>query len=112
MLFPTLLRAYSRVKGMAEDMEAEPILHLLLKETRNYCAANPHYQFDTKFDLADKCGLAPKCKDWVKAPATEFVPFTYLDPTNKLVLSFHVGRNHATLYAFDKGELCDRPPER
>ena len=48
----------------------------------------------------------------VQAPTTEFVPFNYLDPTNQTVLSVHLGPRHATLYAFTKGTLSVRPPER
>ena len=112
LLLPVIFRAYSRVKGMAEEMEAPQIAHLLLKETRGYCAANPQYNFESKSEFADKCGLAPKCRDWVQASATEFVPFNYLAPTNEIVLAVHIGRNHATLYAFSKGELSIRPEGR
>jgi len=93
-------------------MDSGTVFSMLLKETQNYCGANPKYQFSDKVDLADKCGLAPKCRDWVQASATEFVPFTYLDPTNRIVLTFHYGRNRATVSAFNIGELCTRPPER
>jgi hypothetical protein len=112
MLLPTLGRAYSRVRAMSDEVEAPEIFRLLLSETRGYCAATPQYRFDNKDDFAKKCGLAPKCKDWVQASATEFVPFNHRDPTNKIVLVFHVGRNHATSYAFTLGELTIRPPER
>jgi hypothetical protein len=93
-------------------MEASEIAGLLIAETRGYCALTPRYHFASKSDFADKCGLAPKCRDWVQASATEFVPFNYLDPTNKIVLVFHFGRKHANRYAFDVGELCTLPPER
>jgi prepilin-type N-terminal cleavage/methylation domain-containing protein len=109
LLLPAIARAYNRAKGMAEEMEAPQIEHLLLTETRNYCAATPQYNFGSKSEFADKCGFAPKCRDWVQAPTTEFVPFNHLDPTNKVVLAVHIGRNHATLYAFSKGDLSTRP---
>jgi prepilin-type N-terminal cleavage/methylation domain-containing protein len=112
LLLPAIARVYHRAKGMAEEMEAPEIEHLLLGETRNYCAANPQYNFDSRSDFADKCDLAPKCRDWVEASTTEFVPFNHLDPTNKLVLAVHLGRNHASLYVFSKGDLSIRPEPR
>lgn len=72
LLLPTVARAYSRVRAMAEETEAPEIVRLLLGETRGYCARNPQYHFDSKSDFADKCGLAPKCKDWVQACAVAY----------------------------------------
>ena len=112
LLVPTVMRAYSRVRGMTQEWEAPDIAAMLETEIRGYCAVNTNSQFATKTELADKCGLAPKCKDWVNAPTTDFVPFTFLDDTNKLVLAVHLGRNHATLYAFTKGDLTVTPPPR
>jgi hypothetical protein len=94
---------------MAEEWEASEVADMLLKETRGYCAAHPQYSFVSKSDFADKCVLAPKCRDWVQATRTEFVPFNYLTPTNTVVLSVHLGPKHATLYAFTKEELSVRP---
>lgn len=108
LLLPAILRAYNRMTGMAEEWEAPQIAHLLLRETRNYCAANPQYGFASKSDLADKCSLMPKCRNWVLSSTTDFVPFNHLSATNEIVLSVHIGRNHATLYAFSKGELSTR----
>jgi prepilin-type N-terminal cleavage/methylation domain-containing protein len=108
LLLPAVFRAYNRAKGMAEEIEAPQIAHLLLGETRNYCTAHPQYNFGSKSDFTDKCGLAPKCRDWVQSSTTEFIPFSYLDPTNRIVLAVHIGRNQATLYAFSKGELSTR----
>jgi len=105
LLLPAIFRVYDRIKGTAEEMEAPEVSTLLLSSTRNYCALNPRYTFSTKADLADKCGLAPKCRDWVQASLTEFVPFNYLDDTNRLALTVHIGRRHATVYAYTKGEL-------
>jgi len=112
LLLPTVARVYSRVRAMSEEIEGSEIVSLLLAETRGYCARNPRYRFDNKSDFAEKCGLAPKCRGWLHASTTDFVPFSHLDPTNKIVLVFHIGRNRATHYAFDVGELCTRPPER
>src|SRR5882724_5568680 len=92
MLLPAVFRAFARVNGFAQEMEVDTIVHMLSHETQNYCAANPKYLFASKSDFADKVGLAPKCRDWVQASATEFVPFTHLDPTNLVVLTFHYGR--------------------
>lgn len=112
LLLPAVSRAYHKVNGMAEEWEAGEILSLLTKETRGYCAAHPQYLFLTKSELIDKCGFAPKPHDWVKASTTEFVPFGFLDDTNKIVLTFHIGRKHATVYSFSKGELSISPQER
>jgi prepilin-type N-terminal cleavage/methylation domain-containing protein len=112
LLLPAVFRAFARVNGFAQEMEVDTVVHMLLRETQNYCAANPKYLFGSKSDFADKVGLAPKCRDWVQASTTDFVPFTHLDPTNMVVLTFHYGRNHSSAYALDKGELCNRPPER
>jgi type II secretory pathway pseudopilin PulG len=109
LLLPAIFRAYNRAKGMAEEMEAPQIADLLVRETRSYCSANPQYKFASKSEFADKCGLAPKCCNWVQASTTGFVAFNYLDPTNKIVLAVHIGRNHSILYAFSKGELSTRP---
>ena len=112
LLLPTVMRAYSRVRGMAEEMEAPEISELLVKEVRGYCRANTNYQFNTKIELADKCVLLPKCADWVKAPTTDFAPFGVLDDTNKVVLAVHIGRNHAILYSYTKGDLTIPPAPR
>jgi len=109
LLLPTVSRVYNRIKGFAEEFEAEEVAYMLLKEARNYCAANPQYQFDCKSDFADKCRLAPKPRNWVQASSTDFVPFDYLDPTNMTVLAVHLGPRHVTLYAFTKGDLSIRP---
>ncbi len=111
LLAPTLFRAYSRVKGMSEDWDAGPVIEMLLRGSRSYCAANPHYYFVNKSDFADKCRLAPKPRDWLHASATEFIPFGYLDSTNKVVLAFHMGQ-YKTSYAFTVGDLSVRPPPR
>jgi prepilin-type N-terminal cleavage/methylation domain-containing protein len=112
LLLPAVFRAFARVNGFAQEMDAGAVSSMLLHETRNYCVAHPKFRFGDKSDFADKVGLAPKCRDWVQASATEFVPFTYLDATNKVVLTFHFGRNHSSVYAFNVGELSIRPPER
>jgi prepilin-type N-terminal cleavage/methylation domain-containing protein len=112
MLMPALFRAYRRAKGMAELIEAPAVEEMLLKETRAYCAGNAQYHFDTKSDFKTKCQLAPKCQDWLDASSTEFVAFTYLDSTNKTVLSVHLGPKRETLYSFTKGDLSIRPEPR
>lgn len=108
LLLPAIFRVYNRIKGAADEMEAPTVAHMLQKETRAYCAAHPQYQFQGKSDLVDKCVLAPKCRNWVQASSTDFVPFTYLDDTNKIVLSVRLGPKLATLYQFTKGELSLR----
>jgi len=112
MLLPALSRAYGRVKGMAEVAEAPEIASMLRDETRKYCNANRQFQFDSKSDFGDKCQLAPKCRDWLDATATEFVPFNYLAATNQIVLQVHLGPpKHKTVYAFTKGELSIQPQD-
>jgi prepilin-type N-terminal cleavage/methylation domain-containing protein len=112
MLLPVIGRAYRRVKGMAEEFEGGAIQEMLLNESRRYCSAHPNYQFTSKSDYADKCGFSPKCQAWVRHSTTEFVPFNYLDSTNKLVLAVHVGPRRKIHYVFTKGELTIMPPER
>ena len=85
---------------------------MLRHKVRSYCTAHLQYQFDTKTDFADKCSLDLKCRDWLNASRTEFVAFTNLDPTNKIVLTFHYGNKYAQSEAFSKGDLTVRPPER
>jgi prepilin-type N-terminal cleavage/methylation domain-containing protein len=109
LLLPAVFKAYARIKGETDLWEAPTIAHRLKEETRNYCAAHPKYQFDTKLDLVTQCVLAPKPRNWVQASTTEFVPFNFLDATNKVVLSVHVGPKLATLYQFTKGDLSIRP---
>ncbi len=109
LLLPAVARAYNRARGMAEEIEAPEIASMLRNETRNYCAANIKFQFTSKIDLADKCRLAPKCRSWIAAAATEFVPFDYLAPTNQIVLQVHLGPKLRTLYSFTKADLSIRP---
>ena len=112
LLLPAVARAYGRAKSMAEVIEAPGIASMLRDETRNYCAANTHFQFTSKIDFANKCRLAPKCRNWIDAAATELVPFDYLVPTNQIVLQVHLGPKQQTLYSFTKGDLSIRPEER
>jgi prepilin-type N-terminal cleavage/methylation domain-containing protein len=109
LLLPAVFQAYNRIKGAADEFEAPSIAHMLQKETRDYCAAHRQYQFDSKADLTNNCVLAPKCRGWVQAPTTDFVAFNYLDDTNKVVLSVHLGPKRASLHQFTKGNLSTRP---
>ena len=111
LLLPAVARAYGRARGFAEEIEAPEIASLLCHATRNYCAANAQFQFTSKTDLADKCRLAPKCRCWMEAAATEFVPFDYLASTTQIVLQVHLGPKHRTLYSFTKGDLAIRPED-
>ena len=97
------------IKGMAEEQEAPTIADLLATATRNYCSGVSNYQFASKTELADKCGFVPKCRDWVLAKRTDFIPFGHQDPTNKVVLFLRYGRNNARCYDFTKGQLSIRP---
>ena len=105
LLVPALLRAYQRARDMSDEWEAPEVAHLLKTETRRYCAANLQFRFDSKNDLADKCHLTDKSRRWVIAGATDFTPFDYLSPTNKLVLAIHIGRRHSVNYYFSKWDL-------
>jgi len=96
---------------MADEQEAPVVAHQLKKETRRYCGANQQFHFDSKADFKDKCHLTTQCRAWVEATATEFAPFDYLTPTNKIVLAVHIGRRHAFTYSFTKSELSE-PPDR
>ena len=112
LLLPAVIRAYSRVKDFAQEWDEGPVFSLLTTETRQYCATHPQYLFPSKSDFVDKCHLAPQPSAWVLAQATQFVPFGFPDDTNKVVLTFHIGPKHATVYSFTKGELTITPPAR
>ena len=105
LLVPAVMRAYSKARGMAEEWEAGEILDSLRHETRQYCTVHPRFEFASKDDFLGKCGFAPKPQDWIRKRATEFAPFGFQDDTNKVVLTFHVGRRQATVYYFTMGEL-------
>src|SRR5262245_3996671 len=105
LLLPVAARTLRRVQAMSEEMEVPVISDMLSDRVRRYCVANARFQFDSKLDLKDKCGLAPKCWDWLGASRTEFVPFNHLDPTNKVVISFHYGRNYQLTWSLTKGDL-------
>ena len=110
LLLPAVFGAYNRIKGFAEEFEADEIAHLLKEETRKYCVAHPTYQFGSKAELVDKCYLAPKPRNWVQASTTEFFSFGYLDATNKVVLNVYVGPpKHRTLWSFTKADLSIIP---
>ena len=105
LLLPAASRVYRRAKAVAEEVEEEEVAEMLRHEVRNYCAGHAQYQFDSKADFENKCVLAPKCRQWIDASATVFVPFNNLDSTNKVVVSFHYGRKYAYSEDFTKGEL-------
>ena len=111
LLLPAVTRVYSRVKDMADQDEAPQIAHMLARQARNYCLANPQFSFSSKSDFEQKCQFGPKPRDWVEAPTTEFVPFNYLSPTNRIVLSVHIGHKHPTSYDFSKSDLSLRPAD-
>ena len=112
LLLPAVARAYGRARAFAEEFEAPDIASLLVHESRNYCAANRKFQFESKTDFADKCHLWPKCRGWIESRTTQFVPFDYLTPTNQLVVQVYLGPRHRTVYSFTSGDLSIRPVER
>jgi prepilin-type N-terminal cleavage/methylation domain-containing protein len=105
LLLPAVLRAYIRAREFSEDMEGPSIIQMIRNESRNYCIGHPTFQFSSKTDFAQKCVFAPKPSEWVQGSRTDFVPFSYLDPTNKIVLSLHYGKKQARYYSFTRGEL-------
>lgn len=109
MMLPAVARAYRRVKAMSEEMEEPQVAFLLRGEVRKYCADHTQYHFDGKSDFEDKCALGPKCRDWIEASYTLFIPFNNLDSSNKVVVSFHFGRDHAQVEDLNKGELTMMP---
>ncbi len=111
LTMPAVMRAYRRAKAMQEQFDAPVVFDWLLTRTRNYCAAHPQYQFTSREELADQCDLPSKCREWLGFSRTEFVPFVYLDPTNKVVLRFQYGPKYATTQTFTKGDLCIRPED-
>jgi type II secretory pathway pseudopilin PulG len=109
LFLPAVLRAYQKARAFADEMEVEEVAERLVVQTRKYCAATPHYAFTNKTDLVERCGLALQWRDWVYRSSTEFIPFSYRDATNKIVLAFHYGRRQAHVYAFSKGRLTITP---
>lgn len=112
LLLPALARAYSRARAFGQEWDEGPVLRMLAKETQAYCATHPRYHFLSKSDLVEKCCLAPKPNAFVLARTTEFLPFGFMDDTNLVVLRFHIGLKHATVYDFTVGELTIPPPPR
>lgn len=110
LLLPAVLRAYNRAREFNEEMEGPSIIEMIRDESRKYCVGHAGFQFSNKADFAQKCAFAPKASDWVLAWKTQFVPFGYMDSTNKVVLSFHYGRKQRQYQEFTCGELS-RPAE-
>jgi prepilin-type N-terminal cleavage/methylation domain-containing protein len=105
MLLPVLGRTLRRAQAMSEEMDGPIIAEMLRDRVRGYCAGNKQFQFDSKSDLKDKVGLAPKCSDWLYASRTVFVPFSHLDSTNKVVIEFHYGNKYRLTEDFTVGNL-------
>jgi prepilin-type N-terminal cleavage/methylation domain-containing protein len=105
LLLPAVLRAYLRAKEFNEDMEGPSIIEMIRMESRKYCLGHPTFQFSSKTDFAQKVVFAPQAGQWVQGSRSDFVAFSYLDSTNKIVLSLHYGRKQAQYHAFTMGEL-------
>lgn len=105
LLLPAVLRAYIRAREFEEDMDGPGIIQMIRNESRGYCVGHPAFQFSSKNDFALKIVFAPKAGEWVQGARSDFVPFSYLDPTNKIVLSIHYGRKQANYHSFTRGEL-------
>ena len=110
LLLPVAGRALRRVQAMSEESEVPVIVAMIEDRVRGYCHGRAQFQFDSRDDLKDKVGLAPKCSDLLYATRTVFVPFTHLDPTNKVVMTFHYGRNYRLSSTLTKGDLTITPP--
>lgn len=111
MLLPASMKAYRRAKWLSQEVEAPEIAALLQQQTLQYCLSHPRFRFSSKEDFLSQCQLTPKCRDWVNLGSTKFQPFGWNDPTNKVVLEFHVGRGNATQYSFTKGDFTIRPEQ-
>jgi prepilin-type N-terminal cleavage/methylation domain-containing protein len=111
LLLPALARSYRRAKAMQEEFDAPVVFEQILHRTWAYCGAQKKYRFDTRDDLADKCDLPSKSREWLRASQTEFVPFTFIDATNTVVLTFHYGHKYRSTREFTKGELSIRPQD-
>jgi prepilin-type N-terminal cleavage/methylation domain-containing protein len=109
MLLPVVFRTFKRVREFAEECDAGDVQNWIEHQSRGYCAGNPRYSFDDKLDFANKVPLNPKCWDWIQKKNTEFVPFTYMTSTNVTVLTFHYGKNQASVMALSKGDLTITP---
>ena len=105
LVLPTAGRVYRKAKALSEEVEEAEIAERLRREVSRYCLGNSNYQFATKLELDIKCVLDPKTRSWMDDPHTDFVPFTYLDPTNKIVVTFHFGKNYSHADYFTKGAL-------
>jgi prepilin-type N-terminal cleavage/methylation domain-containing protein len=111
LLLPAVFRAYRRAKAMQEEFDAPVVFGELLRQTWGYCGAHRVYSFQTRDDLVDKCDLPSKCRSWMRASQTEFIPFTSVDPTNLVVVTFHYGHKYRESRSFTKGELSIRPQD-
>ena len=105
LLLPAVLRAYLRTKEFDEEMEGPSIIEMIRNESRRYCVGHSVFQFSSKDDFVRKCEFAPKASQWVQGSRTDFVPFSNLDPTNRIVVSVHYGRKQASWHGFTVGEL-------
>ncbi len=105
MLLPAVMRTYLRAREFEEEMDGPAVIEMIRNQSRNYCVGHPRFQFTSKQDFAQQIVFAPKAGEWVRGSRSEFVPFNFQDPTNKLVLSIHYGRKQANRYSFTRGEL-------
>ena len=105
MMLPVVSRVYRKAKATAEEVEEPEVAERLQRAVFNYCAGHAQYEFVSKTDFLNKCVLPPKCHQWVETSYTDFVPFNYLDSTNKLVITFHFGNKYAHTDYFTKGSL-------
>jgi prepilin-type N-terminal cleavage/methylation domain-containing protein len=107
---PAIMRAYLRVRGMAQEWEAPQISEMFRSEVRRYCEANRHFVFNSKADFENKCHFSPKCRDWVELATAQFVPFDSTTPTNTVVFSVAIGRKQSLHYVFRKSDLAASKP--
>lgn len=111
MLLPASMKVYRRAKSLSQEFEGPEVAVLLQQQALQYCLSHPRFRFSNKNDFITQCGFSPKCRDWVNLASTKFEAFGWNDPTNKVVLEFHVGRGSATQYSFTKGHFTVRPEQ-
>ncbi len=110
LLLPAVMKAYLRIKGQADELEGGAVAWQLRDQAVRYCTQHPQFHFDSKQDFSQKCQFLPKPQKWVDSGSTEFLPFTNLDPTNRVVLTVHIGPKGRTAYYFNVADLS-RVPE-
>jgi len=109
LLLPAISRAYARAKAMQDEFESGVVFEMLLKFSRSYCSTHSNFVFLNSNDFVAKCDIPSKARYWLQRSSTEFAPFSYQDPTNLIVLTFHYGPKQKDVTRFNIGTLTIRP---